>query len=107
MCHALLCFKKKTSAALTPPSSPPARALPTHPSRPPTPPPRHPAGVILASVFCIPLILWLYRKTLLGPVPRFEAVLDEVKDFRVTDWDLFAKCCEYGGVAVAPRSRSR
>ena len=51
-------------------------------------------GVIMAAVVCVPLLLWMYRKSLMGPVPRYDAVLEEVKDFRITDWPLFAKCGE-------------
>jgi hypothetical protein len=55
-------------------------------------------GVIMAAVVCVPLLLWMYRKSLMGPVPRYDAVLEEVKDFRITDWPLFAKCGECEGV---------
>eukprot|EP00887_Chlorella_sp_A99_P000899 scaffold5.g899.t1 len=48
-------------------------------------------GVILAAAICTPLILFLCRKTMLGRVENFEAVAEESRHFRVTDWDLFAK----------------
>ena len=51
-------------------------------------------GVLMASVVCIPLILFIYRGTLLGAIADFPRVLEEVKGFRITDWDLMAKCCE-------------
>lgn len=48
-------------------------------------------GVLMAAVACIPLILFLYRHTLVPPIQRYQAMLEEVKSFRITDWDLFAK----------------
>ena len=49
----------------------------------------------MAAAVCTPLLLWFYRRTLLGPVNRYTAVLEEVKAFRITDWHLFAKCGEW------------
>ncbi|WIA39472.1 hypothetical protein OEZ86_005570 [Tetradesmus obliquus] len=48
-------------------------------------------GVIAASVPAAALILWLYRKELLGPIPDYSKVLSTVGQYRVTDWDLMAK----------------
>ncbi|KAL4423292.1 hypothetical protein ABPG77_004561 [Micractinium sp. CCAP 211/92] len=48
-------------------------------------------GVLLASVACVPLILFMYRRTLVPPIQRYAAMLEEVKSFRITDWNLFAK----------------
>ena len=61
-------------------------------------------GVLMASVACIPLILFIYRGTLLGKIADFPGVLEEVKGFRITDWDLMAKCCECGVVVVVVSS---
>lgn len=49
----------------------------------------------MAAAVCTPLLLWFYRRMLLGPVNRYTAVLEEVKAFRITDWHLFAKCGEW------------
>lgn len=35
-------------------------------------------GVIMASVVCMPLILFLYRHTLVPPIQRYTAMLEEV-----------------------------
>lgn len=51
-------------------------------------------GVLMAAVVCVPLLLWLYNRYLLGPINRYEAVLEEVQSYRITDWDLFGKCSE-------------
>lgn len=63
-------------------------------------------GVIMAAVACVPLILWLFRKTLLGPIQKYDEILEEVQAFRITDWDLFAKCSYVtGAVLIGKPSR--
>lgn len=57
-------------------------------------------GVILACVACVPLLLWMYRPTLMGGIQGYDAVLEEVRTFRITDWPLFAKCCEWQGLCI-------
>lgn len=57
-------------------------------------------GVIMAAVACVPLILWLFRKTLLGPIQKYDEILEEVQAFRITDWDLFAKCSYVTGAVL-------
>lgn len=59
------------------------------------------AGVIAASVPAAALILWLYRKELLGPIPDYSKVLSTVGQYRVTDWDLMAKS---GAALLAPHN---
>jgi Na+/H+ antiporter NhaD/arsenite permease-like protein len=51
-------------------------------------------GVIMASVVCIPLLLWQFRRTLQGKIGNYAEILEEVKTFRILDWPLFAKCCK-------------
>lgn len=36
-------------------------------------------GVLLASVACVPLILFMYRRTLVPPIQRYAAMLEEVR----------------------------
>lgn len=36
-------------------------------------------GVLMAAVACIPLILFLYRHTLVPPIQRYQAMLEEVR----------------------------
>ncbi|KAL4436773.1 hypothetical protein ABPG75_003912 [Micractinium tetrahymenae] len=48
-------------------------------------------GVLMAAAACIPLVLFLYRRTMMPPIQRYAAMLEEVKSFRITNWDLFAK----------------
>jgi hypothetical protein len=52
-------------------------------------------GVIMATVVCIPLILFIYRKTLTCPIQDHKSLMEEVAKFRITNWPLFAKCGEW------------
>eukprot|EP00887_Chlorella_sp_A99_P002871 scaffold6.g2871.t1 len=47
-------------------------------------------GVIMASAVCIPLMIWIYRRTLTGPA----------KKYRILDWNLMAKCSYVTGVVL-------
>jgi Na+/H+ antiporter NhaD/arsenite permease-like protein len=57
-------------------------------------------GVIMASVVCIPLLLWQFRRTLQGKIGNYAEILEEVKTFRILDWPLFAKCSYVTGVVL-------
>lgn len=48
-------------------------------------------GVIMAAAACVPLLLWMYRSALMGPIQDYDGVLAEVAGYRITDWPLFAK----------------
>lgn len=57
--------------------------------------------MVLASIFCVPLILLIYRKHLLGRIENYDKVLKSTEDFRITDWNLMAKCSEWQTYALA------
>lgn len=48
-------------------------------------------GVIAASIPAVGVILCMYRRELLGPVPQYNKVLGAVREYRITDWNLMAK----------------
>jgi Na+/H+ antiporter NhaD/arsenite permease-like protein len=57
-------------------------------------------GVIVTFVVCVPLILLLNKKSLLGRIPDYDNVLAAAGDYRITDWGLFWKCTFVLGVVV-------
>ncbi|KAI8465106.1 MAG: transporter [Monoraphidium minutum] len=48
-------------------------------------------GVLIASVPATLLILFMYRSTLLGEIPDYEACLKATAGYHITDWNLMAK----------------
>lgn len=54
----------------------------------------------MAFVACVPLILFLYRRSLVGPIPEFEKVLAAADEYKITNWSLFWKCIYVLGVVI-------
>jgi Na+/H+ antiporter NhaD/arsenite permease-like protein len=57
-------------------------------------------GVIATFIVCVPLILLLYKKSLVGPIPDYHKVLEDAGEYRITNWSLFWKCAFVLGVVV-------
>jgi Na+/H+ antiporter NhaD/arsenite permease-like protein len=57
-------------------------------------------GVILTFIVCVPLILLLYKKALIGPIPDYPKVLAAAQEYRITNWSLFWKCAFVLAVVV-------
>jgi hypothetical protein len=57
-------------------------------------------GAILAFAACLPLILWMYRRALTGPIPEYDKVLASAADYKITNWSLFWKCAYVLGIVI-------
>jgi Na+/H+ antiporter NhaD/arsenite permease-like protein len=57
-------------------------------------------GAVLAFIACLPLILVLFRSSLLGRIPNYEKVLEMGKQYRITNWSLFWKCVYVLGIVL-------